>query len=164
MGLPSSSLLPPPPPFPTSPPLRGLREQDRFFKGFLQAFFTRVSLNSGRPVCNFGVKKLTRRKSKRNTHTPGERGGEWRGEFILSKYWVANALLVTSSLTNFRKLFWMLITPFAHSVRIRKIRFRKQTWILLARPRDCLLWRLLDYFTLRWCKIHLKIEILRRWL
>lgn len=77
---------PPPysPPFPTSPPLRGLREQDRFFKGFLQAFFTRVSLNSGRPVCNFGVKKLTRRKSKRNTHTPGERGGEWRGEFILS--------------------------------------------------------------------------------
>lgn len=160
MGLPSSSLLPPPP-FPTSPPLRGLREQDRFFKGFLQAFFTRVSLNSGRPVCNFGVKKLTRRKSKRNTHT---HQGSGEGNGGVSLYWVANALLVTSSLTNFRKLFWMLITPFAHSVRIRKIRFRKQTWILLARPRDCLLWRLLDYFTLRWCKIHLKIEILRRWL
>lgn len=77
-------LTPPLPPFPTSPPLRGLREQDRFFKGFLQAFFTRLSLNSGRPVCNFGVKKLTRRKSKRKAHTPGERGGEWRGEFILS--------------------------------------------------------------------------------
>ena len=73
----------PPLPFPTSPPLRGLREQDRFFKGFLQAFFTRVSLNSGRPVCNFGVKKLTRRKSKKKkTHTH-QGSGEGNGGVTL---------------------------------------------------------------------------------
>ena len=147
---------PPPPPSPPPPPPSQPHPLSAAYEN--KTDFLKVFCKPSAP--DFRVKKINKAEiEKKHTHQ-----GSGEGNGGVSLYWVANALLVTSSLTNFRKLFWMLITPFAHSVRIRKIRFRKQTWILLVRPRDCLLWRLLDYFTLRWCKIHLKIEILRRWL